>query len=209
MMLALSIGRSPQRHHWSSDFPQSFQFSAWIAASRSARSRSRWRTARPCAGASTRRRRSSGHGRPTSRRRTIPDGDRSVHLSGRCPSTRRRASREPRDGTHAAGVEDDVRERSAAFRPRPGARCAVRLVDRNQSPTPAARQLRPRLAAYRFTLISRWNRPFPSPSLRVGQFDALDRHECVCMLRERGGVANIAPSHAIEDGRVPMIEGIA
>ena len=80
-----------------------------------------------------------------------------VHLSGRCPSTRRRASREPRDGTHAAGVEDDVRVRSAALRPRPSARSAVRLVGRNQSPTPpprrpaalaAARQLRPCLAAY-------------------------------------------------------------
>ena len=38
---------------------------------RRARSRFRWRTAKPCAGASTRRRRISGRGRPTSRRRTF------------------------------------------------------------------------------------------------------------------------------------------
>ena len=76
-----------------------------------ARSRFRWRTARPCAGASARRRRSSGRGRPTSRRRTIPGGDRSSPP----PRARRPEDEAARAGRRAVDLWTSPADRRAPF----------------------------------------------------------------------------------------------
>ena len=77
-----------------------------------ARSRFRWRTARPCAGASARRRRSSGRGRPTSRRRTIPGGDRSSPP----PRARRPEDEAARAGRRAVDLWTSPADRARALR---------------------------------------------------------------------------------------------